>query len=266
MGVDSLPRQNISEILSLKNYSIGLVASCQIAHATPAVFYAHVKGRKQMDDIAYQLVKSDVDFFAAGGTDYFLRRNDGINLFDSLIYHGFEMDTISMSKSFVSDKKYGFLMAGNAMPKMTEGRGDFLPLATQKSLDYLSLNKSGFFLMVEGSQIDWAGHDNNTEYMIAEMLDFNKVIGVAMDFAATNKNTLVIVLADHETGGYTLGAHHADKMEGDYNVINPTFATNGHSASLVPVFAFGPGAEHFTGIYDNTQIFHKILRLVNAQK
>lgn len=258
VGMDSLPRTNISEWLSKYEYSVGLVATCQITHATPAAFYAHVKGRKQMDDIAYQLIKSDVDFFAAGGTDYFLRRADGINYFDSLIASGFMMDTLSLEKQFAADKKYGFLMAPNAMPKMTEGRGDFLPNATLKALEYLSLNKNGFFLMVEGSQIDWAGHDNDSSYMIAEMLDFNKTVGIALDFAQKDGNTLVIVLADHETGGFALSANSANKMEGDYNRISPSFATSGHSASLIPVFAFGPGSELFKGIYQNNEIFHKM--------
>lgn len=153
-------------------------------------------------------------------------------------------------------------MAPNAMPAMTENRGDFLPKATSKAIEYLSAGDSPFFLMVEGSQIDWAGHDNNKDYLVAEMLDFDKVIGVAMDFAEKDGNTLVIVLADHETGGFTLSASHAEGMKGDYNVIDPSFATSGHSAALIPVLAFGPGSELFRGFYQNNEIYAKMIKTV----
>ena len=95
-----------------------------------------------------------------------------------------------------------------------------LPDATKMALDKLSKNKDGFFLMVEGAQIDWAGHDNDADYLITELLDFDKTIGVALDFAANNAETLVIVTADHETGGFTLSTD-----DGDYNKIKPTFST-----------------------------------------
>ena len=140
------------------------------------------------------------------------------------------------------------------MDKMLEGRGDFLPNATKMALDKLSKNKNGFFLMVEGAQIDWGGHDNDTDYLITELLDFDKTIGVALDFAAKNAETLVIVTADHETGGFTLSTD-----DGNYNKIKPTFSTGGHSATMVPIFAKGPGEENFGGIYKNTALFQKMM-------
>ncbi len=137
---------------------------------------------------------------------------------------------------------------------MLESRGDFLPNYTKIALDYFSKKKAPFFLMVEGSQIDWAGHENNSEYLIAELLDFDKTVGIAMDFAEKNKNTLVIVLADHETGGFTLAAN-----GDDYNSIKPVFSTGGHSTTLIPVLAFGPGANNFKGIYQNNEVFNRLL-------
>lgn len=259
VGMDSLSRPNLTEIFSKNKYATGIVVTCQMPHATPADFFAHVKKRYSYDEIAKQLVNSDVDFFAGGGTDYFLRRKDGINYFDSLIAHGFVMDTFSLDNELDANKKYGYLLAPVAMPTMLENRGDYLPKATKKSLDYLSMHKNGFFLMIEGSQIDWACHANDAAYLISEMLDFNKSVGVALDFAENDGNTLVIVLADHETGGFTLAASNADKMEGDYNNIEPKFSTSGHSTTLIPVFAFGPGAQLFGGVYQNADIFHKIL-------
>lgn len=111
--------------------------------------------------------------------------------------------------------------------------------------------------MVEGSQIDWGGHANDEEYLVSELLDFDKAIGVALDFANEDRETLVIVTADHETGGFTL----ADKDD-NYNEIKGKFSTGGHSATLIPVFADGPSSELFRGIYENTEIFDKMMKAV----
>ena len=148
------------------------------------------------------------------------------------------------------NKKYGFLLADGGMPKMIDGRGSFLYDATALGLSYLKKDKDGFFLMVEGSQIDWGGHSNDEDYLIGEMIDFDIVLGSVLDFAKKDKNTLVIVTADHETGGFTLASD-----DGDYNKIKPSFSTKGHSATMVPVFAYGPGAEKFSGIYENTDSY-----------
>ena len=157
-------------------------------------------------------------------------------------------------------------MAGEGMPSMPEGRGDFLTDATALAIEYFSRKNQPFFLMVEGSQIDWAGHDNENERLIAETLDFEKSIAVALDFAEKNGNTLVIVTADHETGGFTLSAEHDDATDtSDYRKIVSSFATTTHSATLVPVFASGPGAETFSGMYENTEIFHKMAAAIGQE-
>ncbi len=160
------------------------------------------------------------------------------------------------------DQKYGFLLAEGGMPSMTGGRGDFLPRATGLAIEQLSQNEDGFFLMVEGSQIDWEEHGNRAEGTIAEVLDFEDAIAVAMEFAEKDGSTLVVVTADHETGGFSLSAKEDPETGSrDYKVIGPDFATSSHSATLIPVFAYGPGAEQFMGIYENTEIFHKMFRL-----
>jgi len=251
VGADSLPVQNIVEVLSEQNYNTGIISTSSITHATPASFYAHVVNRGMQDDIAVQLVNSEIDFFAGGGISFFSERKDDLDLIEIITNKGFLIN----SKSVDTDSKYGFLLADEGMPTMLENRGDFLPKYTKMAIDYFSNQDESFFLMVEGSQIDWAGHENDAEYLIAELLDFDKTIGVALDFAQTNKNTLVIVLADHETGGYTLAAKNSD-----YNSIEPVFSTGNHSATLIPVFAYGVGAENFKGIYQNNEIFEKILK------
>ena len=254
VDADTVAAPTIIELVA-DNLSTGLVATSSITHATPASFFAHVASRSQNEDIAAQLPGSSVDFFAGGGLQFFSGREDGLNYYDSLTQQGFIMDSTALQRpsTLALDQKYGFLLAPDGLPKMQEGRGDFLPQATQMALDYLSQDEDGFFLMAEGSQIDWGGHNNDFEYIIEEVKDFDKTLGVALDFAEKNGNTLVVVTADHETGGFALSG-------GDsYNELAGTFSTGSHTADLIPVFAFGPGAEAFTGIYENTEIFDKIL-------
>jgi alkaline phosphatase len=151
------------------------------------------------------------------------------------------------------------------MPTMLEGRKDFLKKSAALAIDFLSGGEPGYFLMIEGSQIDWAGHGNQAEYMIAEMNDFEQTVNFVMDYAEADGETLVIVTADHETGGFTLGAAGENSYGADYSVIHPTFASTNHSAALVPVLAYGPGAESFMGIYENTEIFHKLVSLIGKE-
>jgi len=249
---DSISIPNIVEVLSKINYNTGVISTSAITHATPACFYAHVVNRGMQNDIAMQLVNSEIDFFAGGGTSYFTDRKDSLNLIRKLENKGFSINTKDSLENF--NGKYGFLLAKGGMPSILDGRGDFLPNYTKIAINYLSKKNAPFFLMVEGSQIDWAGHENNADYLIAELLDFDKTVGIAMDFAEQNKNTLVIVLADHETGGFTLAAN-----GDDYDSIKPVFSTGGHSTTLIPVLAFGPGASNFKGIYQNNEVFDRML-------
>lgn len=260
---DTLPRPTILEMAAERGLATGLLSTSSITHATPASFFAHVQYRKMEEDIAEAMLAAPVDFFAGGGTDFFVRREDGRNIVEELRTLGYIMDTTALSRpsELVVNKKYGYLLAPDGMPKMQEGRSDFLPEATKLALARLSQDKDGFFLMVEGSQIDWGGHANDSDYIIEEVRDFDKAIHIALDFAEQDGNTLVIVTADHETGGYSLSAQEVRKR-GDYRAIAPTFSTGGHSASLIPVYAYGPGASSFQGVYQNNDIFGKMKNLL----
>ena len=262
IGIDNNERSKstILEELSSKGYKTGIIATSSITHATPASFYAHVKDRDLEEEIAEALVDSKVDFFAGGGLKYFNNRSDNKNLVEDLQSNGFEVNTsfLNIDAFLGTEKKYGYLLADKGMPKMVENRGPFLKNATFLGLKYLSQKEDPFFMMIEGSQIDWGGHENDANYLIEEIVDFDDTLGYVLDFAEQEGNTLVIVTADHETGGFTLAAQ--DK---DYNALNPIFATDGHSATMVPVFAYGPGADYFSGIYENTQIYHKIKRILS---
>lgn len=261
VSTDTTPVKNLPEILHSKGYKTGIVVTCQVTHATPAAFFAHVASRNSEEEIATQLAHSPIDFIAGGGTRYFAHRIDGMNYLDTLRNAGFEVDTSQFNPGQTNpNKRKAYLLAYDAMPPMTEGRGGYLKEATQNALSYLSNSSNGFFLMIEGSQIDWGGHANDAEYLITEQLDFDETLGLVLDYAEQNENTLVIVLADHETGGFTLASGKNENNEDDYNIISPAFSTHGHSASLIPVFAYGKGAENFMGIYENTGIFFKILQ------
>jgi len=263
VDLDTVIRENIVELLSKKGYMTGIIATSHVVDATPAGFYAHQPERYMFSEIAYDLLKSDIDFFAAGGSDFFWD-STGLYPFEEF---GIEVNLSKLKKIRKPEpgSRYGFLLAKERMPAMHEGRGDFLARATSIGVDFLSTGETGYFLMVEGAQIDWAGHGNDPDYMIAEVNDFERTVNEVLDYAEKNGETLVIVTADHETGGFTLGAAGDNYSGADYSVIDPTFATTNHSAALVPVFAFGPGAENFIGVYENTDIFHKLVSLLESE-
>jgi alkaline phosphatase len=260
VDLDTVVRENIVELLSEIGYMTGVIATSHIIDATPAGFYAHQPDRYMEREIARDLLESDIDFFAGGGFNFFIDTT-GRDLFKE---NGIQVDFTRLKKIRKPEPgdRYGFLLAPGRMPAWLNGRGDFLSKATSIAMDFLSTGESGFFLMVEGSQIDWAGHGNNAKYMITEVNDFERTVGTVLDYADKNGETLVIVTADHETGGYTLGAQGENGYGADYSIIDPTFASTNHSAALVPVLAYGPGAENFIGIYENTEIFHKLVSLL----
>ena len=266
VDMDTSAVETILEFVASKNWNTALVSTSSITHATPASFFGHVYSRAEQLEIARQLCYSDVDFFAGGGTDFFTKRLDNTNLLDTLTAKGFVWDTTGLFKTIDPSKKYAFLLASDGLEQKNKGRGNDLEAASLLALDYLSQKEAPFFCMIEGSQIDWGGHNNDSEYLIEELLDFDKTIGMVLDFAEKDGNTIVIVTADHETGGFTLAGKSKigpmKKQYDDYNTIDPKFSTGGHSAALVPVLAFGPGSTKFNGIYENTEIYFKMMRMI----
>lgn len=257
IGVDSDKKsvETILEIAGDRDIKTGLVATSSITHATPASFFAHQPSRSMDEAIAMDMLSAPVDFFIGGGKDFFENRADSLNLLDSLQNQGFKIYDGVEGITVDSKERVAGFIAPKQPKSMLEGRGNFLPEASQKAIDYLNSGE-GFFLMIEGSQIDWAGHANDSEGIVAEMLDFDKAIKAALDFAEKDGNTLVIVTADHETGGYSIiGGDKDGKVEG-------AFSTGHHTPALIPVFAYGPGAEKFSGFYENTAIFDKMLELL----
>jgi alkaline phosphatase len=249
VAADSTSRMTILEMAEKHGLSTGLIATCSVTHATPASFYAHQKDREMHREIANDFYGKGVDFMAGTGKPYF----------DELVlknkYH-YNVVTGKGPYKFDAASQHVWFYNDSIHPPKVALRGPWLLDATNAGISYLSNNKKGFFLMVEGSQIDWGGHDNDVQYMATELIDFDKAVKAALEFAKKDGNTLVIVTADHETGGLALngGSIAAKKIVG-------SFASTHHSGIMVPVYAFGPGAELFQGTMENTDIFTKMKSL-----
>lgn len=254
IGVDrnNVPKKTILEMAEEKGLGTGLVSSCAVTHATPASFIAHQQSRNLYEDIAADFLNVDVDLFIGGGRNQFEKRADGRNLLLELEAKNYEVVTTMDSLKYVKGDKVAGLIHPEHQEAYMKGRGEMLGDATDFAIKKLKTNKNGFFLMIEGSQIDWGGHDNNVPYIVTEMLDFDRTVGKALEFASKNKETLVVITADHETGGFSVNG--GDLASG---VVEGKFTTGGHSAVMVPVYSYGPKAELFSGIMENTDIFHK---------
>ncbi len=255
VGVDNdkKPMTTILEMAEAKGFATGMVTTCAITHATPASFIAHQPSREMYEDIARDFLNTDIDLFIGGGYNHFAKRKDSVNLIPHLMNRDYKViQSEEELYMYSGTQKLAALIAPVHLVKMQEGRGAFLANATQLAINRLSKNKTGFFLMVEGSQIDWGGHANDAEYIRQEVMDFDKAIAKALDFAEKDGNTLVIVTADHETGGFALSGNEEDKTK---SAIEPKFTTKNHTGVMVPVYAFGPGADQLGGIYENTWIF-----------
>lgn len=253
---DGTPLKTIIEYAKDVNMATGLVVSSSITHATPAVFVAHVANRKNQTIIAEQIADSNIDVLFGGGWGYFVPnttagsfRHDDKNLLAKMAEETVVIKTEDEFNKLGNVDSVTGLFSRKGLAKAGE-RHPGLPALTRKAIEILSKNENGFFLMVEGSQIDWAGHDNNQDDIIAEVIDFDNTIGIGLDFAKHNPETLLIVTADHETGGFAIhdGSIKAKK------ITESDFTQTHHTAEMVPVFAFGPGASDFTGIGDNTKI------------
>ena len=255
LDVNKKPLKTLLEIAEENSLSTGLVATSAITHATPASFIAHQPSRYMYGAIARDFIDSGIDIFIGGGKSHFVDSSD-VNVLEELRAIGYQITDRLEDIDPADSSNIGCLMAEDGMPKIREGRGDFLPRATKIALEKLSHNENGFFIMIEGSQIDWGGHDNDLDYVVTETLDFDKAVGEAFAFADRNPGTLVVVTADHETGGLTI-------TDGDLRTgkLEAHFSTGDHTGVMVPVYAYGSGAEIFAGIYENTEIFHKIMEL-----
>jgi alkaline phosphatase len=256
---DKKPVPNIRELAEKKGLKTGLVTTSAITHATPASFIAHVDSRGSYEDIAADFLKSNIDLFIGGGIKNFEERKDGRNLSKELKEKGYQVLYNIEEIQKVKSGKLAGLTAPEHNKPMPE-RGEILVPATQTAINLLSQGKKGFFLMIEGSEIDFLAHENKTPGVVLETLDFDRAIGAALKFAASNGETLIIVTADHETGGMTING-------GDYKTgkVIGKFTTGSHTGIAVPIYSFGPGAEQFKGFMENTDIAKKMMQLLKLK-
>lgn len=250
LGVDPTgrPLENLPDILEAYGFNSGIITTDQVTGATPAAFYAHHAERDDAAEIAAYLLTSKLDLFIGGGEDKF----DGKE--KELEESGFLLNELDLNTA----KKIGFFASKVSLPaKLGSDRGDYLKESTQFGLEFLGKNNSPFFLMIEAAMIDSGGHGNNSGMVISEMLDFDEVIGEVIQYADQYPGTLVIITADHETGGISI-------PQGDIenNTIELAYHSDDHTGIMVPVFAYGAHSDEFRGVYENTEVFHKILKLI----
>lgn len=257
MTQDTVPCTTILEELESRGYATGLIASSTIVHATPASFIAHQPLRVFYEAIAADILNVDVDLLIGGGKRYFERREDDErDLYEELRQKGYIVSDYYKEelKDINPTTKRPFVYFTTDKHPLTHAAGrDYLPGATSFAISFLERRSDqGFFLMVEGSQIDWGGHSNDGGLLVEEAIDFDQVVGEALRYAKRDGETLVLVTGDHESGG--LAINPGSQM----NKLQLAFTTNGHTAAMVPVFAYGPSAELFSGIYENTEVHNKM--------
>ncbi len=243
---------SLVELARRKGLKTGLVVTSSVTHATPAAFYAHQVSRKNEEAIATDLLASGLDLFIGGGRRFFGRRCDGADLLAGLETAGYQLVTDPRGLAAAKGPRLAGLVADEDLPTILDGRGSYLADAVRIALARLPGPK-GFFLMVEGSQIDYGAHDHDGPRTIAEVVDLDETIARVLAFARGDRRTLVVVTTDHETGGFALTTGSLEK-----STAEAKFGTKDHTATMVPVFAFGPGAKAFSGIYENTGIFDRI--------
>lgn len=262
VDMDTLPVVTILELAEAAGLPTGLVATSSITHATPASFISHNRSRQNYEEIASDFLKTEIDLFIGGGAKFFNRREtDERQLVKELQNRNYVVDNF-VNKDIqdinpIATKNYVYLTSDAQPLPFSQGRDYLVPASrlAPNFLDKRDTKNKGFFLMIEGAQIDWGGHANKSEYIISEMIEFDNAIGAVLEFAERDGETLVIVTADHETGGYAI--QNGSKM----GEIDGAFTSDYHTADLIPVFAYGPGAEAFAGIYENTLIFNKMKKL-----
>lgn len=267
----TLARVELPSILELSqrlNKSTGIVTTTEVTHATPAAFYSHVLNRDYSNEIINHLATSEVDVVMGGG------RNIMTSKIQTLENQGYTIVRNRTELHFVTGDKIFGLFADSALPyEQDRDRGTIPSLVemTNKSLELLSKDNDGFFLMVEGGQIDWGSHVNNEVNTVLEAIEFDKAVATAINFVNTHNDTILIVTADHETGGLTLisesltGALPAENNTEDFNEelrisrsgdISLSWSSGGHTNANVPIFAWGESLSSISNTtLDNTQIF-----------
>ncbi|MDH4138875.1 MAG: alkaline phosphatase, partial [Anaerolineae bacterium] len=280
------PLTTILERAQARGMAVGLVTTVQMAHATPASFAAHVDDRNKMTEIASQMVlTTEVDVLLGGGEDEFLPTTatgcypqpgewtDGRNLIEDAMAAGYTYVCSATAFAAVDPASTTRLLGLFADEEMPRPFSPSLAEMTQKAIDILSQDPDGFFLMVEGGQIDWASHSNNAAYVISDTIGLDEAIVVAQTYASTISNTLVIVTADHETGGMSANLTSSGWPGEDGPFYMPeltpfyvNWTTGGHTDADVPITAQGPWSDLLAGADENTHIHDVMCMALEPRK
>ena len=254
---DGQPLETLSEYAKSKGMKTGTSVVCRVCDATPAVFSTHHANRDSLYNIMAQFVDSELDFLFGGGLKWWENRPDGRDLTAEAEAKGYTVVKDIESLKAVEEGPVIALTAYTELPPALD-RGTEHQESVKKALELLGGHKKGFFLMVEGSCIDDWCHANKVGYAVEEILDFDRTVGAVLEWSARDGETLVIVTADHSTGGMTLlGGKVAEQK------VAVNYANTGHNGVALPVYAWGPGAEKFVGIYENavlSQMIKEILK------
>ena len=255
MNPDTVAVKSLAEEAMEKGKRAGLAVTCRVNDATPAVFLSHSDTRKNQEDIVEQMAGSGVYFLSGGGYKFWRDREDGKDITEVVKAKGYSYVETKEDLMAVEEGPVVALMDSYELQPALD-RGDILPASVTKALELLD-NKKGFFLMIEGSMIDDGGHDNKAGHTMEEVFDFDRTLGIVLEWARKDGETLVVVTGDHATGGMTLlGGSIEDKR------IRVNYSTTGHNGIFLPVFAWGPHSEDFVGVYENTELSDRIRALI----
>ncbi len=239
-------------------WATGVVATSRITHATPAAFVAHQPDRHEEEAIAADFLDVELEVMIGGGADRFSAREDGRDLLAELQSAGVAVVRSAEAAAAVPvEQRLAWFIAEGKPERARERPPHQLGDAAELAIARLQADPEGFLLVLEGSQIDWGGHYNHTPWMLTEALELDEAIGRVLDATAAAGDTLVVVTADHETGGFAL--HDGDLATGE---VVGRYVSHRHTATMVPVFATGPGAEAFAGVYDNTALHDRLVELL----
>ena len=255
---DGTKPASIAELAQDKGLSTGIVVTSYVLDATPGGFYAHVDNRGKKKEIAEDLIEFKPDVIVGGGRKYFTgKKYTDVNLVDKAVNAGFTyVETPEKFYSTWTTPILGLLDEGKQLDE-AEINSDLLTDLTGHTLEILEKNKKGFFAMIEGSHIDHAAHANNSEEVLWWMEEFDKLVNSAFDYADTHKGTLVIVTADHETGGIALVPGSKDFTKGESG-LEIKYSATSHTASPVILYAYGASSWKFSGVMENTDIFKRM--------
>jgi alkaline phosphatase len=252
---DALP--TVLEAARARGWSTGIVTTAAVVDASPAAFVAKSPSRYWYDQIADQYVAAELDVLLGGGRGYFEggARDDRRNVMDRLCEGAWCLRTADELADYAPDgRRLVGLFTGGPMPGVAD-RAPGFPAMVEAALARLDRNRAGFFAFLESEGTDDAGHSNvSLEEMTAEMVDFDRGVGIALEYARSSPGTLLLVLSDHESGGMSL------IQRGDS--VHAVYTTGGHTGTLVPLFAYGPGAERFAGIRSNDEVGRILMELV----